>query len=430
MGGVIVMLLWVVGGAMKDILMYFRMQWFVLKCEISGRAAIENETMWLVVDKPGLISLKWYDTLVMRNRYSHMVARTRCHSCTAAADGEKEIVGTAWISENKQVETRLVVEDQNAAHAQWLGFHENFARFVAQISLKPVSPNFMAEMAQRDKESKSAAQMFMEMDEDGSGSLELPEITELCYRLNPKLKRTTKDLHKIVEEMDIDGDGEIDLDEFTRWWAKKGFADRSDADAGSAPGAADENKAANEAVFGGEPARRGFKHLEPVASLLEQMYTTHNLANMVLYMEYAIKYGLADKCELKTIGPSDIASHLIQFTREFAEALAGGAQGNSVASQEGFSQPGIEASAGASGETELGSLDEGRADKWYPVLRPYRAMGIDMAMFHTDGKAVRRHPKHARTTRTARDFANPMHATAFALHDADTLAQVSSRMMQ
>jgi hypothetical protein len=42
-----------------------------------GTAALEIQDMWQNVDRPGLISLVWYDPIVVRNRYSHVVTREK-----------------------------------------------------------------------------------------------------------------------------------------------------------------------------------------------------------------------------------------------------------------------------------------------------------------------------------------------------------------
>jgi hypothetical protein len=272
------MVVWVFGGAAKDILMYLRFQVFIFRCESTGRADIEVESMWLAVDKPGLVTLKWYDMLVTRNRYSHLVTHTtRLTAADEAAakqrlteikelmhvekdknavkkltaekkelddtlmialpvpkDKEKEeLRGEDW-GDEERIPTRIATMDQNAAHNLWQGFHASFARFVADIRRRRIAPNYLEELATRDKETKSARLMFMEMDEDGGGSLDRKEIKELCCRLNPKLKITEEFLNKAMNDMDEDGSGEVDLEEFTQWWATKGSSKSSSASDGVA----------------------------------------------------------------------------------------------------------------------------------------------------------------------------------------------------
>ena len=61
--------------------------------------------------------------------------------------------------------------------------------------------------------------------------------------------------------------------------------------------------------------------------VLEELYSEKNLAFMILYMEYAIKHNLTKEFELTKMGPSDIAAHILQFARLFAEELVGGDMG-------------------------------------------------------------------------------------------------------
>ena len=60
---------------------------------------------------------------------------------------------------------------------------------------------------------------------------------------------------------------------------------------------------------------------------MAQLYSKRVLALMCLYMEHAIKHDLVSQYQLDEVGPSDIASHLIQFTRLFAEDLVRGDSG-------------------------------------------------------------------------------------------------------
>ena len=73
--------------------------------------------------------------------------------------------------------------------------------------------------------------------------------------------------------------------------------------------------------------RADFRHLEACAMVLEELYSEKNLAFMILYMEYAIKHNLTKEFELTKMGPSDIAAHILQFARLFAEELVGGDMG-------------------------------------------------------------------------------------------------------
>lgn len=69
-----------------------------------------------------------------------------------------------------------------------------------------------AERIKTREESRRLERLFMEMDDDASGSLDAAEVTELATQLGwaePEL---------VFAKMDVDGDGSIDVGEFRRWW--------------------------------------------------------------------------------------------------------------------------------------------------------------------------------------------------------------------
>ena len=68
--------------------------------------------------------------------------------------------------------------------------------------------------------------LFREIDEDGSGFLDMAEVQLLSQRLGKRLN--PKELELAMAEMDGDGSGEVDFPEFQLWWKamaveKKGF---------------------------------------------------------------------------------------------------------------------------------------------------------------------------------------------------------------
>ena len=46
---------WAFGGAVKDMYNFTRYFWFTYNCEVNGRAEEEKQSMWELVDLPGLI---------------------------------------------------------------------------------------------------------------------------------------------------------------------------------------------------------------------------------------------------------------------------------------------------------------------------------------------------------------------------------------
>ena len=63
------------------------------------------------------------------------------------------------------------------------------------------------------------AQIFQELDTDGSGDLDKAELAKLLVRLGQKVSETSVDM--LMEELDEDGGGEVSLSELEEWWAKQ-----------------------------------------------------------------------------------------------------------------------------------------------------------------------------------------------------------------
>jgi Ca2+-binding EF-hand superfamily protein len=59
------------------------------------------------------------------------------------------------------------------------------------------------------------AQLFANIDIDGSGTLEREEIAEMTKELGNQL--TQRELDLAMAEMDEDGSGGVDLEEFAAW---------------------------------------------------------------------------------------------------------------------------------------------------------------------------------------------------------------------
>ena len=385
---------WAFFGFVKDAMMFLRLTLFSIQCEAVGRAEEEREEFWLRVDRPGLIQLMWYDALVVRNRYSHVVYREERLSADDPPQPENssnEKRGRVWV-EGKPVRTKFIRDDQNSAHANWVNFHEGFAKFVAGISKERVAEQYLRDLENRDSGDARAE----------GGTFDNPEVSTSPSR---------------------DGIAEV----------------RSD-----------------------------FQHLESSVKLLEQLYSARNLSYMVLYMEYAIKHDLTRKFKLDKLGPSDIASHILQFTRIFAEELVtgdnGGVGGGGDDGMNAFNglNDGVQVEAGgwqnaedtnrqssmvaattssaatsfsgiAEEEQGTGSRESSaerlkaarrkagvRDDEKQEYasdsnglffFRPHRVMGIDMKPYH-EAKGLEREVLHADRTGTAMDFANPLHACA------------------
>ena len=62
--------------------------------------------------------------------------------------------------------------------------------------------------------------MFSLMDEDGSGSLDMDEVFQLCEKLGKKY--TDEEFEKVQAQMDEDGSNAVDADEFVQWWSHHG----------------------------------------------------------------------------------------------------------------------------------------------------------------------------------------------------------------
>ena len=63
------------------------------------------------------------------------------------------------------------------------------------------------------------AQMFRELDADGSGQLNQTELWQLARKLGSTMDES--DVEVAMNEMDPDGSGQVDLAEFAAWWSKE-----------------------------------------------------------------------------------------------------------------------------------------------------------------------------------------------------------------
>ena len=82
----------------------------------------------------------------------------------------------------------------------------------------PQSPVFDEVEEMRKRSEQAARKMFTQADADGSGTLDLEEITELAAKLGHNLNR--RQARAAMKQMDADGNGEVDFDEFYQWWVK------------------------------------------------------------------------------------------------------------------------------------------------------------------------------------------------------------------
>ena len=80
------------------------------------------------------------------------------------------------------------------------------------------APKLGQTILRKDMTSAELRTVFLEIDSDGSGTLERDEVAVLAQRLGHKL--TDKQLTRAMSEMDSDGDGGVDFDEFKDWCAQ------------------------------------------------------------------------------------------------------------------------------------------------------------------------------------------------------------------
>lgn len=64
-------------------------------------------------------------------------------------------------------------------------------------------------------------ELFKEIDEDGSGTLDPEEVRQMLTKLGVE-KVNDESLQEVFTKMDPDGDGEVTLDEFLGWWSAEG----------------------------------------------------------------------------------------------------------------------------------------------------------------------------------------------------------------
>lgn len=75
-------------------------------------------------------------------------------------------------------------------------------------------------MAEEEEErQREARQLFVEIDEDGGGTLDRDEIKKLAKKLGKKISE--KQLSQAMLEMDADGSGDVCFEEFYYWWKQQ-----------------------------------------------------------------------------------------------------------------------------------------------------------------------------------------------------------------
>ena len=79
-------------------------------------------------------------------------------------------------------------------------------------------PSELSEIGRRDALRAEAEQLFAEVDEDGSGTLDAEEVQQLASRLGLKLDRVAA--KAAMDVMDADGGGDVDFEEFWMWWVE------------------------------------------------------------------------------------------------------------------------------------------------------------------------------------------------------------------
>jgi hypothetical protein len=144
---------WAFFGALTDLYNFARYFWFTFNCEANGKAEEEKQIMWELVDLPGLISLVWYDIIVVRNRYSHTTTRetvlgkegepaTEDAAAKCIADDDLNLL-QKQIFNGQTYTVKSTPQSQHEATKAFEEFHKHFARFVARIEASAVSPNFL-----------------------------------------------------------------------------------------------------------------------------------------------------------------------------------------------------------------------------------------------------------------------------------------------
>ena len=88
----------------------------------------------------------------------------------------------------------------------------------AQMMMISALPSELSEIGRRDALREEAEQLFAEVDEDGSGTLDAEEVQQLASRLGLKLDRVAA--KEAMDVMDADGGGDVDFEEFWMWWVE------------------------------------------------------------------------------------------------------------------------------------------------------------------------------------------------------------------
>jgi Ca2+-binding EF-hand superfamily protein len=110
---------------------------------------------------------------------------------------------------------RRPAEGPSPQQAQWMAELKPKGTAASRAAGQAVPKNTTA-LSVADRE--EMWELFQDLDQDNSGSLEAPEFARLAESLGRRLSE--REVNAAMAEMDGDGSGAIDYDEFCEWWAK------------------------------------------------------------------------------------------------------------------------------------------------------------------------------------------------------------------
>eukprot|EP01052_Picozoa_sp_SAG31_P000805 SAG31_NODE_23_length_33717_cov_17.863585_25_plen_455_part_00 len=430
---------WAICGAIKDNFNFVNYLLFTSKCEASGRAQMEKEELWLQADKPGLVRLQFYDLVVLRSRYAHVTLRTKRKSASSpigstwsdfnpVAANEEDVKTIEMLVEGKPVEMICIEDNRDQAIENWQKFHKHFAKFVRQVEPDRIDGRFVEEMNAID-------QIFSDIDQDNSGSLDKEEVKRMFNAKNMQL--TEAQLDRAFKEMtgDDDENGCVTLPQFEEWYR-------------ASQEGKDMERDKQEAGLKRAKVEKGSTHLSYLAAcrmLMEELYDARTLGNnlwpraflhcadaccfavrvayMALYLEYVIKHDLRGHYGLDEAGPSDICSQILQFGKIYATDLLTKRRVKKVAAAVSLTTHSDIGGWNQMHEEQPTSPQKGvvaakDSDKpkrnplelWCnPLLRPYRLIGLDIGdIIRTMDAAVQRFDADDKEEEIG--FANPMMA--------------------
>lgn len=105
----------------------------------------------------------------------------------------------------------------------YLEFNQAF-RTIKAVQSARQNRKLMKTRSLRIKTDTEIRALWDELDEDGSGTMEMEEIQRLSHRLHMPLTHT--ELVEAMRKMDADGSGAVEYEEFKAWW--KEFSDNHD----------------------------------------------------------------------------------------------------------------------------------------------------------------------------------------------------------